>query len=73
MITKGLKKGEKFEDGGRYFVIEEVLETGDYISRQIAETEQTVKNETPKKAKAETKKKTKTEAETKAAQPEEEK
>lgn len=73
MITKGLKKGEKFEDGGRYFVIEEVLTSGDYISRQITETERTARDEAPKKVKTETKKKTKAEAEAKTAQPEEEK
>ena len=37
MIRKGLKKGDKFEDGGRVFIIEEVLETGNYISREIKE------------------------------------
>ena len=51
MITKGLKKGEKFEDGGRYFIIEEVLATGDYISHQISEKEYASEDEKPKKAK----------------------
>ena len=37
MIRKGLKKGDKFEDGGRLFIIEEVLETGNYLSREIKE------------------------------------
>ena len=37
MIRKGLKKGDKFEDGGRVFIIEEVLETGNYLSREIKE------------------------------------
>ena len=37
MIRKGLKKGDKFEDGGRIFVVEEVLETGNYLSREIKE------------------------------------
>ena len=31
-LRKGLKKGEYFEDGGRIFVIDEVLEDGVYIS-----------------------------------------
>ena len=31
-LRKGLKKGEYFEDGGRIFVIDEVLEDGMYIS-----------------------------------------
>lgn len=33
-LRKGLKKGEYFEDGGRIFVIDEVLEDGKYISHQ---------------------------------------
>ena len=37
MIRKGKKKGDKFEDGGRVFIIEEVLETGNYLSREIKE------------------------------------
>ena len=37
MIRKGLKKGDKFEDGGRLFIIEEVLETGNDLSREIKE------------------------------------
>ena len=45
-LRKGLKKGEYFEDAGRFFVIEEVLESGDYVSRQIEKPE-----EKPKKTK----------------------
>lgn len=37
MITAGLKKGDKFEDAGRYFVVEEVTKDGNYISREIKE------------------------------------
>ena len=37
MITAGLKKGDKFEDAGRYFVVEEVTKDGNYISRAIKE------------------------------------
>ena len=33
MIAAGLKKGDKFEDAGRYFVVEEVTKDGNYISR----------------------------------------
>ena len=46
MIRKGLKKGDKFEDGGRVFIIEEVLETGNYLSREIKEEIEEVE-ETP--------------------------
>ena len=46
MIRKGLKKGDKFEDGGRLFIIEEVLETGNYLSREIKE-EDIIEEETP--------------------------
>lgn len=37
MIAAGLKKGDKFEDAGRYFVVEEVTKDGNYISREIKE------------------------------------
>ena len=47
MITAGLKKGDKFEDAGRYFVIEKVLKDGNYISREITGEE----HEKPKKKK----------------------
>lgn len=47
MITAGLKKGDKFEDAGRYFVIEKVLKDGNYISREITAEE----HEKPKKKK----------------------
>ena len=55
MIRKGLKKGDKFEDGGRLFIIEEVLETGNYLSREIKEEieETPVKEEIIKKTPAE--------------------
>lgn len=55
MIRKGLKKGDKFEDGGRVFIIEEVLETGNYISREIKEEieETPVKEEIIEEAPAE--------------------
>ena len=50
MIRKGLKKGDKFEDGGRLFIIEEVLETGNYLSREIKEEiEETPVKAAPKK------------------------
>lgn len=50
MIRKGLKKGDKFEDGGRIFVVEEVLETGNYLSREIKEEiEETPVEEAPEK------------------------
>ena len=49
MIRKGLKKGDKFEDGGRVFIIEEVLETGNYLSREIKEEDiiEEAEEETP--------------------------
>lgn len=55
MIRKGLKKGDKFEDGGRLFIIEEVLETGNYLSREIKEEieETPVKEEIIKETPAE--------------------
>ena len=55
MTRKGLKKGDKFEDGGRIFVVEEVLETGNYLSREIKEEieETPVKEEIIKEAPAE--------------------
>ena len=55
MIRKGLKKGDKFEDGGRLFIIEEVLETGNYLSREIKEEieETPVKEEIIEEASAE--------------------
>lgn len=55
MIRKGLKKGDKFEDGGRLFIIEEVLETGNYLSREIKEEieETPVKEEIIEEAPAE--------------------
>lgn len=55
MIRKGLKKGDKFEDGGRLFIIEEVLETGNYLSREIKEEieEMPVKEEIIEEAPAE--------------------
>ena len=37
MIAAGLKKGDKFEDAGRYFVVEEVTKDGNYISSEIKE------------------------------------
>lgn len=48
LLTKGLKKGEKFEEAGRFFIIEDVLADGNYISREITEAEY---NEKPRKEK----------------------
>lgn len=48
LLTKGLKKGEKFEEAGRFFIIEDVLPDGNYISREITEAEY---NEKPRKEK----------------------
>ena len=45
-LAKGLKKGDIFEEAGRYFVVEEVLENGNYISSEIKKPE-----EKPKRAK----------------------
>ena len=33
-LRKGLKKGEYFEDGGRVFVVDEVLGDGKYMSHE---------------------------------------
>ena len=55
MIRRGLKKGDMFEDGGRLFIIEEVPETGNYLSREIKEEieETPVKEEIIKETPAE--------------------
>lgn len=50
MITRGLKKGERFEDGGRTFIVEEVLENGNYISREMTKEDEP-KEIKPKKKK----------------------
>lgn len=50
MITRGLKKGERFEDGGRTFIVEEVLENGNYISREVTKEDEP-KEIKPKKKK----------------------
>lgn len=49
LLTKGLKKGEKFEELGRFFVIEEVLPDGNYISSEIPESEYIEKPKRKKK------------------------
>lgn len=41
MISKGLKVGDTFVDGGRKFVIEKVVELG-YISKMVEDTEDIV-------------------------------
>ena len=45
-LRKGLKKGEFFEDGGRTFVIDEVLEDGKYISHEDKPPKKKKKQET---------------------------
>ena len=49
-LAKGLKKGDIFEEAGRYFVVEEVLENGNYISSEIKKPEEKPE-EKPKRAK----------------------
>lgn len=49
LLTKGLKKGEKFEEAGRFFIIEDVLLDGNYISREIIEAEYSEKQKKEKK------------------------
>lgn len=38
-LKKGLKKGDRFMDGKRCFVIYEVLEPGRYLSHEVSEEE----------------------------------
>lgn len=45
-LQRGLKKGEKFTDGGRVFVVDEVLDGNRYISHVVAEE---VKNKASEK------------------------
>lgn len=51
MITKGLKKGEVFEDGGLYFEVQSVLPNGHYVSKRVdvpkEEAEETGGEESP--------------------------
>ena len=42
-LRAGLKKGDYFEDGGRFFVIDDVLENGNYISHRVSAEEATEK------------------------------
>lgn len=54
MIKKGLKVGDKFEDGGRTFEVLEVYENGNYSSRIVEFTVITAeKPKTTRKKKAE--------------------
>ena len=39
-LRKGLKKGEYFEDGGRIFIIDEVLEDGKYTAHKVEAPEE---------------------------------
>lgn len=39
MIGRDLKVGDRFEDGGRTFVVEKVIEEGIYESRIVYEDE----------------------------------
>ena len=41
MVPKGLKAGDTFEDGGRWFEVLAVNENGTYSSRQIYNVEET--------------------------------
>ena len=34
-LRAGLKKGDYFEDGGRFFVVDDVLENGNYNSHLV--------------------------------------
>ena len=36
-LQKGLKKGEKFEDGGRIFIVDEANPDGSYLAHQVTE------------------------------------
>ena len=38
-LRTGLKKGDYFEDGGRFFVVDDVLENGNYISHRVSAEE----------------------------------
>lgn len=59
-LTTGLKKGDKFEDGGRVFIIDQVLPNGDYISH-IAAADGTTEEEKETAKKKSKKVKTQTE------------
>lgn len=55
-LRTGLKKGDYFEDGGRFFVVDDVLENGNYISHRVSVEEATEKKvETKAPAKTEKK------------------
>ena len=36
MINKGLKKGAIFEDGGLFYIVTQVCDDGNYVSRHIS-------------------------------------
>ena len=40
-LRKGLEKGEYFEDGGRIFVVDEVLAENRYLAHQVEKPEET--------------------------------
>lgn len=45
MVVKGLKKGDRFDEGGFFYVIDKVLEDGNYISHVASDKENDVKND----------------------------
>ena len=55
-LRAGLKKGDYFEDGGRFFVVDDVLENGNYISH-LASAEEATEKKAETKAPAKTEKK----------------
>ena len=55
-LRTGLKKGNYFEDGGRFFVVDDVLENGNYISHRVS-AEEAAEKKVEAKAPAKTEKK----------------
>lgn len=45
MVVKGLKKGDRFDEGGFFYVIDKVLEDGNYISHVVSDKENDVNND----------------------------
>lgn len=43
MAPRGLRVGDTFVDSGRYFVVDKVLPSGDYISHQIEKPKRTTR------------------------------
>lgn len=42
MVAKGLKKGDRFEEGGFFYVVDKVLDDGNYVSHILSDKENDV-------------------------------